>query len=63
MNQHTRNIIVDSLILVAFSSLLGGLSLLVSKSFSGDPNPALDLITKKSTLPPNRRRRKPESRG
>ena len=45
MNQHTRNIIVDSLILVAFSSLLGGLSLLVSKSFSGDPNPALDLIT------------------
>ena len=38
MNQHTRNIIVDSLILVAFSSLLGGLSLLVSKSFSGDPN-------------------------
>ena len=45
MNQHTRNIIVDSLILVAFSSLLGGLSLLVSKSFSGAPNPALDLIT------------------
>ena len=42
---HTRNIIVDSLILVAFSSLLGGLSLLVSKSFSGDPNPALDLVT------------------
>ena len=61
MNQHTRNIIVDSLILVAFSSLLGGLSLLVSKSFSGDPNPALR--PKKSTVPPNRRRRKPESRG
>ena len=45
MNQHTRNIIVDSLILVAFSSILGGISLVVSKSFSGDPNPALDLIT------------------
>lgn len=45
MNLHTRNIIVDSLILVAFSSVLGGLSLVISKSFSGDPNPALDLIT------------------
>lgn len=45
MNQHTRNIIVDSLILVSFSSILGGLSLVISKSFSGDPNPALDLIT------------------
>lgn len=37
MNQHTRNIIVDSLILVAFSSILGGLSLLVSKSFPETP--------------------------
>lgn len=45
MKQHTRDIIVDSLILVAFSSILGGLSLVVSKSLSGDPNPALDLIT------------------
>lgn len=70
MNQHTRNIIVDSLILVAFSSILGGISLVVSKSFSGDPNPALDLITvmkrrrpRKSMPPPNRRNRKPESRG
>lgn len=45
MNQHTRNILVDSLILVAFSSILGGLSLVVSKSFSGEDNPALDLIT------------------
>lgn len=54
MNQHTRNIIVDSIILVAFSSILGGLSLVVSKSFSGDPNPALDLIT----VMKRRRRRK-----
>lgn len=45
MNLHTRNILVDSLILVAFSSILGGLSLVVSKSFSGEDNPALDLIT------------------
>ena len=45
MNQHTRDIILDSLVLVAFSSILGGLSLLISKSFSGEDNPALDLIT------------------
>lgn len=45
MTEHTRNILVDSLILVAFSSILGGLSLVISKSFSGDPNPALDLVT------------------
>lgn len=45
MNQHTRNIILDTLILVAFSSILGALSLLVSKSFSGEDNPALNLIT------------------
>ena len=43
MNQHTRDIILDSLVLVAFSSILGGLSLLISKSFSGEDNPALDL--------------------
>ena len=36
---------MDSLILVAFSSILGGISLVVSKSFSGDPNTALDLLT------------------
>ena len=36
MNQHTRDIILDSLVLVAFSSILGGLSLLISKSFSGE---------------------------
>lgn len=35
MTQHTRNIILDTLVLVAFSSVLGGLSLLISKSFSG----------------------------
>ena len=45
MTQHTRNIILDTLVLVAFSSVLGGLSLLISKSFSGEDNPALDLIT------------------
>lgn len=45
MTQHTRNIILDALVLVAFSSVLGGLSLLISKSFSGEDNPALDLIT------------------
>lgn len=45
MTQHTRNIILDALVLVAFSSILGGLSLLISKSFSGEDNPALDLIT------------------
>lgn len=45
MTEHTRNIMVDSLILMTFSSILGGLSLVVSKSFSGDPNPALDLVT------------------
>lgn len=36
---------MDTLVLVAFSSVLGGLSLLISKSFSGEDNPALDLIT------------------
>ena len=42
MTQHTRNIILDTLVLVAFSSVLGGLSLLISKSFSGEDNPALN---------------------
>lgn len=45
MTQHTRNILLDTLILVAFSSILGGFSLMISKSFSGEDNPALNLIT------------------
>lgn len=45
MTQHTRNIILDTLVLVAFSSILGALSLLISKYFSEDDNPALNLVT------------------
>lgn len=45
MTKHTRNILLDTLVLAAFSCFLGVLSLLISKYFSAEDNPALNLIT------------------
>ncbi len=45
MTEHTRNIIKDTLVLVAGSAVLGGLSLLISKGCQPEPNPALELVT------------------
>ncbi|MDO4410656.1 MAG: ankyrin repeat domain-containing protein [Akkermansia sp.] len=45
MNPHTRNIISDTIVLIACSSVLGALSYIVTKTFSADDNPALHLIT------------------
>ncbi len=45
MNEHTHNIIQDTLVLVACSAVLGGLSYMITKFFTPEENPALQLIT------------------
>ncbi len=45
MTEHTRNIIKDTLVLVACSAVLGGLSLLISMGCQPKANPALELVT------------------